>query len=452
MVREGEISPVELVEAHLRQIGRQNPRLNAFTAVFEEEARAAARAAESQVARGEPLGMLHGVPVTVKDSFDMEGAATACGSRFRLHHRAARDATAVARLRAEGAIILGKTNTPELLASYETDNHVTGRTNNPWDMRRTPGGSSGGEAAAIAALCSPGGLGSDGGGSIRVPAHFCGIAGLKPTPGRISMAGHFPTWHAAGWITAAGPMARNAEDLRLLFAALAGYDPRDPLSAPAPLRKMPAAGLRVGLAPRFGDVPVQPEIAAAVDCAAGLLASAGFQVEPWEPAGISRAPNLWWFFFGQLPAPFTRQLFQGREADAHWTATESLDRALRDPAPTAEDVVAALAARDAMRTALLAQMENLPLLLMPACGITAFEHRARRWPAGGREIGLFQALMPALPWNLLGFPAAALPVAVTADGLPAGVQLVGRPWEDELLLDAAVALENVRGPFAGPIL
>src|SRR6266851_10238612 len=179
MVRSREISPVELIDAHLRQIAAQNPRINAFVTVLADEAisaaRAAAKAAEGASRRGESLGPLHGVPVTVKDSFDIAGLPTLAGSKFRLNHRAAEDATSVARLREAGAIILGKTNCPEFLSNYETDNFITGRTNNPWNLDLTPGGSSGGESAAIAAFCSAGGIGSDGGGSIRIPAHCCGI-------------------------------------------------------------------------------------------------------------------------------------------------------------------------------------------------------------------------------------------------------------------------------------
>src|SRR5580658_639201 len=254
MVRDRAVSPVELVESHLAQIAAQNPRINAFVMVLEDEARAAAKLAESAVMHGEALGLLHGIPVTVKDSFDMAGLPTLCGSRFRLGHKAAEDATAVARLRAAGAIILGKTNTPELLSSYETDNFITGRTNNPWNLERTPGGSSGGEAAAIAAFCSPGGIGSDGGGSIRIPAHFCGIAGLKPTPGRVSAAGHFPLIaHPGGLLGVAGPMARSAQDVRLLFSVLAGYDTQDPFSAPVPVRAPVMDGLKVGLMEQFYD-------------------------------------------------------------------------------------------------------------------------------------------------------------------------------------------------------
>src|SRR5579885_2056945 len=233
MVRDGEISPVELVGAHVKQIENCNPQINAFVCVRDRDALSEAHAAERLLRRGERIGLLGGVPLTVKDSFDVMGLPTLAGSRLREGHKASSDAAAVSRLRAEGAIILGKTNTPELLASYETDNFVTGRTNHPLDPERTPGGSSGGEAAAIAAFCSAGGIGSDGGGSIRIPAHFCGIAGLKPTPGRISTTGHFPSlYYPTGLTTAAGPMARKVEDLELLFSVLAGFDAQDPFSTP----------------------------------------------------------------------------------------------------------------------------------------------------------------------------------------------------------------------------
>ncbi|MGA2577538.1 MAG: amidase [Bryobacteraceae bacterium] len=191
MVRDRAISPVELVESHLARIAAQNPRINAFVTVLGDEARAAARLAEDAVMHSESLGLLHGVPVTVKDSFDIAGLPTLCGSRFRLGHKAAQDAAAVARLRAAGAIVLGKTNTPEFLSNYETDNFITGRTNNPWDLERTPGGSSGGEAAAIASFCSAGGIGSDGGGSIRRSARLEASAATAEVPSafrRISAA------------------------------------------------------------------------------------------------------------------------------------------------------------------------------------------------------------------------------------------------------------------------
>jgi Asp-tRNA(Asn)/Glu-tRNA(Gln) amidotransferase A subunit family amidase len=451
MVRDREISPVELIEAHLRQIQIANPKLNAFVVIMAEEAMAAAKQAEAAVIRADSLGLLHGVPVTVKDSFDIAGLATLAGSKLRAGHRAEADATAVARLRAAGAIILGKTNCPELLSSYETDNYVAGRTNNPWDLERTPGGSSGGEAAAIASFCSAGGIGSDGGGSIRVPAHFCGIAGLKPTPGRISAAGHYPViCHPGGLLGVAGPMARSAQDLRLLFAALAGYDDQDPFSSPVPLRVPVVADLRIGVMEQFDQAPVQPVMKELVRKAARALERIGFRVEAFEPRGLERAPNLWWFLFGQLPAPFTRKMLEGRESDAHWSVMESLAGALEQPPPTAEETMRNLALRDSMRARVLRQMEAVPLLLLPACGIPAFRHRERKWVAGEKEIGLFQAMMPVTPWNLLGFPAAVIPFGFTEGGLPVGVQLVGRPYSEELILEVAVRLEEARGPLPSP--
>ncbi len=451
MVRERRISPVELVEAHFRQIAKYNPRVNAFVVLLEEKARDAAREAESVVMRGDALGLLHGVPVTVKDSFDMAGLPTLCGSRFRLGHRASGDATAVARLRAAGAIVLGKTNCPEFLSNYETDNYIAGRTNNPWNLDYTPGGSSGGESAAIASFCSAGGIGSDGGGSVRIPAHFCGIAGLKPTPGRVSAAGHYPVIsHPGGLLGVAGPMARTSRDVRLLFTVLAGYDSQDPFSAPVPTETPQAAGLRIGLMEQFYDVPVQREIRETVQKAARSLEGIGFRVEPFKPRGLERAPNLWWFFFGQLPAPLTKKMIEGREQEAHWTGTEFLSAALEEAAPSLEALLFNLATRDRMRAALLREMETIPLILSPVCGVPAFKHRERRWNADGKPIGLFEAMMPVTPWNLLGMPAVVVPFGMSQQGLPIGVQIVGRPWEEELILEVAASLEEARGPSPAP--
>ena len=452
LVRDRTLSPVELTQAHLDRIGEVNPALNAFVRVEAESALAAAKAAEQAVAtNGVPLGPLHGVPVTVKDSFDIAGLPTLCGSRFRLEHRAARDSAAAARFRTAGAIILGKTNCPEFLSNYESDNFVIGRTNNPWNLDHTSGGSSGGEAAAIAAGCSAGGIGSDGGGSVRIPAHFCGIAGLKPTPGRVSAAGHFPEIsHPGGLLGVAGPMARTVEDLKILFGALSGYDPDDPFSAPVPLRAPSLEGLRIGLMEQFYKVPVHPEIRETVRKAARALEQLGFAIEPFEPKGLERAPNLWWFFFGQLPARFTKRLIEGREQDAHWTGTEFMEGALKEAEPTVEQLLTNLAVRDKMRAAFLRQLERFPVLLLPPCGVTAFRHRERRWTVGEKSIGLFEAMMPATPLNLLGLPGLAVPYGFSSEGLPIGIQLAGAPYSEELLLEVGSRLEAARGPLAYP--
>ncbi len=450
-VRSGRASSRDAVEAHLKQIDGLNARINAFVSVFADRALAAADAADEARVHQAALGPLHGIPLTIKDSFDVAGEPTYCGSRLRLDHRAAADATCVARLRAAGAIVLAKTNCPEFLYNYETDNFIVGRTNNPWDVTRTSGGSSGGEAAAIASFCSPGGMGSDGGGSIRVPAHFCGIAGFKPTPGRVPATGHFPLIaHPGGLLGVGGPMARTAEDVRLLFEITAGHDGQDPFSAPVPVRRPDLAGLRIGLMERFDRVPVQPAMRAAVDAAARVLADLGFAVEPFEPRGIERAPNVWWFFFGEVAAPFIQQMIAGREKDVHWTGMELVSMALEKPAPTMEQVVENLGARDAMRAALLRQMREFPVLLLPACGVAAFPHRSRRWQTGEKEIGLFEAMMPLTFSNLLGLPALVIPFGKTEEGLPVGIQLVAAPYGEELLLELAVRMEEARGPFGGP--
>jgi Asp-tRNA(Asn)/Glu-tRNA(Gln) amidotransferase A subunit family amidase len=427
-LRERRFSSLELVDAHLAEIERSNPQVNAFVAVYADQARAEARQPKP--------GALSGIPVTVKDSFDVAGEPTYCGSRFRLGHKAAHDATAVARLRAAGAIILGKTNCPEFLSNYETDNFITGRTNNPRNLTLTPGGSSGGEAAAIAACCSPGGIGSDGGGSIRLPAHFCSIAGLKPTPGRVSAAGHFPViCHPGGLLGVAGPMARTVADVRLLFEVLSGYDIADPFSAPVPMSSDNTAGARIGVMRQFYHVPVEQACADAVEVAARRFAQAGFPVAEFVPRGLERAPNLWAFFFSELSVPFTRELLAGREDEAHWTGTEFYHRLKDRPEPTGRQVVENLAARDAMRRFFLEQMRDVDVILTPVAGVTAFPHRTRRFPTPGGEIGLFQATMPLVWANLLGLPALAVPLTTTA-----GVQLVGRPWEEPLLLALGEAL------------
>src|SRR5881392_3996438 len=235
-IRHRKISPVELVEAHLRKIKKLNPVLNAFVQVDAEGAFRQAREAEVAVRRGAKLGALHGVPVSIKISIEVAGFRCEAGTKLRQGTVATQDAPLVSRLRATGAIVLGVTNTPELLMAWETDNLLYGRTNNPWDLSRTAGGSSGGEAAAIASGLSAGGVGSDGGGSIREPAHFTGICGLKPTPGRIPSTGHFPkSGGPFALLGVVGPMSRSISDLKVLFEVMQGPDAGDPSAARVPV-------------------------------------------------------------------------------------------------------------------------------------------------------------------------------------------------------------------------
>jgi Asp-tRNA(Asn)/Glu-tRNA(Gln) amidotransferase A subunit family amidase len=445
-IRNKNISPVELVEAHLAQIARLNPKLNAFVQVDAEAARRTARYAETAVMQGEKLGPLHGVPISIKSSISVAGIRCESGTRLRAGLVAAQDAPLVARLKSAGAIVLGVTNTPELLMAWETDNLLYGRTNNPWDLERTPGGSSGGEAAAIAAGMSAGGVGSDGGGSIRVPAHFSGICGLKPTPGRIPATGHFPV--SAGpfaLIGVVGPMARSVADLKALFEVMQGPDLGDTCSAPVPVR-WPSANelkkLRVGYFEDDGRTPVTPETRAAVRTAAEALRSAGFQVEPFRPGGLEEARQLWWKFFvvagGMLLAP----MFKGREADLSPILKQFLEWSSAQPAHTGRTLLDAWIRRDAARAQFFAQMEQYPILLCPAAAIPAFRHGERSWLIDGKTVDYLDAWSYTEFFNLLGNPAAVVPVGSSSEGLPIGVQIVGRSWQEEQVLSVAAALEK----------
>src|SRR5882724_823078 len=342
-IRRKQLSPVELVESHLTRIQELNPRLNAFVQIDAEGARRQAGAAEGAVRIGEKLGSLHGVPISIKSAIEVAGLRCESGTKLREGFVAPRDAPLVSRLRQAGAIILGVTNTPELLMAWETDNLLYGRTNSPWDVSRTPGGSSGGEAAAIAAGMSVGGVGSDGGGSIRVPAHFSGICGLKPTPGRIPATGHFPV--SAGpfaSIGVVGPMARTVADLKLLFEVMQGPDVGDACAAPVPLRwpsREQTKNLKIGYFEDDGRTPVTAETRAAVRMAGEALRSAGFQVERFQPEGLEQARQLWWKYFVIAGGMLLLPMFEGREADLSPILKQFLELSVAEPALTAETLL-----------------------------------------------------------------------------------------------------------------
>jgi Asp-tRNA(Asn)/Glu-tRNA(Gln) amidotransferase A subunit family amidase len=457
LVRARKISPVELVAAHLARIGRLNPKLNAFITIDSDGARAQAGAAEqapTALGAGDSLGPLHGVPVSIKSSIDVAGFLCECGSRLRKGFVAQSDAPLVSRLRAAGAIILGNTNVPEFLMAYETDNVLYGPANNPWDLARTPGGSSGGEAAAIAAGCSAGGVGSDGGGSIRIPAHFTGICGLKPTPGRVPSTGHFPA--SAGpfsQLGVVGPMARSVADVTRLFEVLAGPDPGDPAAAPVPLRRWTdeeLRKLRIGYFEDDGSTAVTPETAAAVRKAADSLRAQGFEVEPWRPENLDRAWQLWWNLFGRAGQMAFAPMLDGHDAELSPILRDFRARVAAEIPLTAEDLLKTLVMRDALRAAFLAKMEKFPVLLCPVCAIPAFRHGERSWSVDGRKVKYLKAMSYSQWFNVLGNPAASLPVGKSPEGLAIGVQVVGRPWEDEAVLAVAAKIEEASGGFRPP--
>lgn len=455
-VREKKISPVELIDAHLAKIGRLNPKLNAFVHLDAERARRDARTAEDEVVRGNPLGPLHGVPISIKSSLDVAGMRCESGTRLRAGQIASQDAPLVERLRHAGAIVLGVTNTPELLMAWETDNLLCGRTNSPWDLERTPGGSSGGEAAAIAAGMSAGGVGSDGGGSIRVPAHFSGICGLKPTPGRIPSTGHFP---ASGGpfalLGVVGPMARSVADLKALFEVLQGPDDGDTCAAPVPLRwpgKHEIRKLRIGYFEDDGRMPVTPETRVAVRTAADALRSAGFQVEHFRPEGLEEARVLWKKFFVVAGGMLIRPMFHGREHDLSPILKQFLEWSAAEPSLTADTMLEAWIGRDTLRARFLAQMRQYPMLLCPAAAIPAFRHGERSWTIDGKTVTYLDAWSYTEWFNLLGNPGAVVPVSHSVEGLPIGVQIVGRPWEEEQVLSVATVLEEQCGAWRIPPL
>lgn len=452
-IRSKKLSPVEVVDAHLRRIEQLQRKLNAFVHTDAEGARARAKEAETAVSRGEPLGALHGVPVTVKSCIDVAGWKCPAGSRLRKDYVAAEDAALVKRLKAAGAILLGSTNTPEFLMAYETDNSLSGATSNPWNAAYSAGGSSGGEAAAIAAGCSMGGIGSDGGGSVRVPAHFCGISALKPTPGRVPGTGHFP--RAAGafaWLGVVGPMARTVADVRALFDAVKGPDAGDPCSAPIEEKYVSApelAGLRVGILESAALGDVSAETAAAVRRAGRLLEAQHLAVEPMRIEGLAEAVELWWFFFGPMVAHLYQGMIKGREGELSPVFREYLEFAHGGGPVTLDRFLAAGVERDEVRAKILRQMEQVPILLSPVCAATAFRHGEGSW----RGVSGYRETMRHSQWlNLVGFPGAVVPMGVSAEGLPIGVQIIGRANEDELVLVVAEMLEAARGPWLAPPL
>jgi amidase len=455
-IREKKISPVELVHAHLAKIERLNPKLNAYVQVDAERARREASNAESAIRTGKTLGPLHGVPISIKSSIEVAGMRCESGTRLRKGLVAAKDAPLVARLRAAGAIVLGVTNTPELLMAWETDNLLYGRTNSPWDLERTPGGSSGGESAAIASGMSAGGVGSDGGGSIRVPAHFSGICGLKPTPGRVPSTGHYPpSGGPFALIGVVGPMARTVGDLRVLFEVMQGPDDGDTCAAPVPLRwpsHEEVKRLKIGFFEDDGRTPVTTEIRRAVQTAAESLRRAGFQVELFRPEGLEEARLLWKKFFVKMGGMLIRPMFDGPGQNANPILKQFLEWSAAEPELSGPAVLDAWTRRDAVRARVLAQMQEYPILLCPPAAVPAFRHGERSWIIEGKTVHYLDAWSYTEWFNLLGNPAAVIPVSHSSDGMPIGVQIVGRPWQEEQVLSVAEVVERESGPWRIPDL
>ncbi len=441
LIRNRKLSPVEVVSAHLERISAINPKLNAIVTMA-DDALENARASEQAVMRGDACGPLHGVPFTCKDSFDVAGVRTTCGSKLFDHRVSDIDATAVARLKGAGAIFLGKTNTPEFTLWWETDNSVFGRTSNPWDLSLIPGGSSGGEAAALATGLTPLGLGSDVGGSLRMPAHYCGVVGFKPTHGRVPLTGLLPdvllrTMHV-------GPLTRTVRDAALALHVMSGVDDIDPwcfpMDPPAlPETKTPLR-LRVGWLADGVFAPVDPEVQTVVEKAAERLRLAGCAVEHISLPVLQETNAL------DIPAItgsletgyYFEPIVRGRESEL----SPVIQRRLAAPWPDVRHYCKCMADWETLRRGMAAYFRTYDLLLCPTMPLPAYPHGRKELHIDGQTIKARQKLICVNPWNLTGSPAMSVPFGFSSNGLPIGVQLVGRHFREEDVIQAAMALEE----------
>ena len=443
----GEVSSREVVQAHLDRIGEVNPRLNAVTVVLADTALAAADEVDRRQAEGAPLGPLHGVPFTVKENIELVGSATTEGVAALADAVPGLDAPHVARMKAAGGIPLGRTNLPDFGLRWHTANGLRGATVNPWDPAKTPGGSSGGEAAALATGMTPLGLGNDLGGSLRVPSQCCGTAALKPSFGRVPYARSLEPRDpglAIQLMAVQGPMARHVRDLRLAFAAMAGSDPRDPVSVPAPLEGPPApAPVRVAVVVDPGGGGVDPGVAEAVRSAADALADAGYAVEEAEPPRLADAAASWATLLS-TEIVVIRPLLDPLVSDE---AHRFLDLFLEVAPPTdLAGLVDGYTARHGLAREWSEFQAAHPLVLGPVMSTPPFEVGYDvSGPDAVRELVHRMRLVVAV--NNLGLPAAAVPTGM-ASGLPQGVQVIGARYREDLCLDAAEAIERRLGVLA----
>jgi Asp-tRNA(Asn)/Glu-tRNA(Gln) amidotransferase A subunit family amidase len=441
LIREREVSPVEVAEAHLEQIERMNPELNAIVTLAPDVIERA-RAAEAAVMRGESVGALHGVPLTIKDTIETAGIRTTSGSKMRVDYVPTSDAPAVARLKTAGAIILGKSNAAEMAMDYTADNPVFGRTNHPLNHELTPGGSSGGEAVAIATHMSPGGLGSDLAGSVRIPAHFCGICGLKPTTGRVPGEMQFPPSigpYSLGAVI--GPLARTAADLRLLFSALS----RDPFER----KSHDLRGLRVASYTDDGVAPVTAETARAVAAAARALSDAGLIVEERRPPHVERGNELWLKVFSRASVVQLRGLYKDRETEGGSFVSWRLGTADNTPVPPLDEYIAGWMERDRLREELVQWMETTPIIIAPVGATPAYPHDTLKVTVNGNTFGTFKAFSYAQTFSVFNLPVVTVPAGKSAEGLPIGVQIAGGPFTEELILAAAEIVEAALSTTGG---
>lgn len=475
MIRDRVVCAVEVLDAHLVHIAKHNSSLNAICTLDEERARQRAKLADEALARGENWGILHGVPITIKDIFETAGLLTTAGYKPLKDYIPEQDATAVARLRAAGAIILGKTNPAELASDYQGTNDLFPRVNNPWNLNYTPGGSSSGNAAAIAAGLSPLDLGDDIAGSLRQPAHFCGVFTLKPTDRRVSTAGHIPEVpgmpRCIRQMLTVGPLARSIEDLRLCLQLIAGTDLRQPDIPPVPLDTLAPESLkalRIAWTDEFPPFPVASEIRLAMQAVFNTLVQTGVQIEPWVPPGFDFAAALQLY---NVVVAYTMLYAQPVDLDAvgktmpvmfrEWTQGEKELRSLYNVTgvlptflnPTIKGYFQALQERDRLIAQMEQALEQWDVWLCPVAITTAFTHRPKgaAVEVDGKKVPYFLASGAyTMPFNLTGHPVVVIPIGQTKDGLPIGMQIVGKRWKEMELLAIAQQLTEKTVGFQRP--
>ena len=460
MLRGRQLSSVELIRAFYDRIRELNPRLNAMVTLCEERALKEAAESDRRLSLRTDIRPLEGLPITIKECIASQGVRSTDGMKILEHNVPERDAPTVARYRQAGAVMIGKTNIPEMAMDYDCENPVFGATNNPWNVGRVPGGSSGGEAAALAAGFCALGLGSDYGGSIRVPSHFSGVVGLKPTWGTIPGSGHLfgpfdpfiPGPPPLAGMATIGPMARYVDDLTLAYNILRGPDPVSPYTVPtneAQPETVDVRKVRCALFTDGGGVPVSTEIREAVKRAGSALHQAGVDVEETTPP-IQRAAELWWLY----ATADGGQPLNDALGDRVNLSRPRLRQFLFQPQPSksAAEFFGIAIQRDLFRIELAKFMERYPVIIgAPFCA-TAFEHGAMQVNIDGNKYALFEANWPALWVNCAGLPGAVVPAGHDRDGLPIGVQIVGRAFGEETVLAIARLLEHELGGFQRPPL
>ncbi len=447
LVQQREVSSLQVIEAHIGRTAKLNPEINAIVDLQADRARERAEAFDKRAVRS-TRAYSEGILITIKSSIAVKGFRHECGTPLRRGRVALHDAPIVKWLKEGGATVLGSTNVPEFLLAYETDNALYGRTISPLNGEFTPGGSSGGDAAAVAAGFATAAFGSDAGGSVRVPAHFCGLYGFKPTPGAIPRSGHWPPVAGPSTTLAAiGPITRTAADLKDLFSSADQHDDGDISSLNPSLREefkpIDIAMIRqqrIGWFDHAWGTPVTPATRAAVREAAKALGTRGFRMERVELKGLDEAPRVWrqQFMIG-LKALIETSVPSGYRL--HPLAYDLLATDEEEAACGFRDLLAGWVLQDQMRARLIDQMKRYPLLLCPVAAIPAFRHGERAWSIDGEKVGYPDAFVYSQVFNLLGVPAATAPVGKSPEGLPIGVQIVGRPHADYIVLDAVLELE-----------